>query len=41
MIVRICKGWTRPDDRDAYASYVTATGIAATPLRQATEAPTC
>ncbi len=29
MIVRTWKGWTRPEDADAYAAYVKATGIAA------------
>jgi heme-degrading monooxygenase HmoA len=29
MIVRIRKGWTRPEDTDAYALYVKETGLAA------------
>jgi heme-degrading monooxygenase HmoA len=29
MIVRIWRGWTRPEDTDAYASYIKSTGIAA------------
>jgi len=29
MIVRIWRGWTRPDDSEAYAAYVEETGIAA------------
>lgn len=29
MIVRIWRGWTRPEDTDAYASYIKRTGIAA------------
>lgn len=29
MIVRIWKGWTRPEDTDAYAVYVNETGLAA------------
>jgi heme-degrading monooxygenase HmoA len=29
MIVRIWKGWTRPEDAEAYASYVRKTGLAA------------
>lgn len=37
MIVRVWRGWTRPQDTDAYAEYVLATGIAeykATPGNQ-------
>ena len=26
MIVRICKGWTQPDDRDAYARFLVDRG---------------
>jgi heme-degrading monooxygenase HmoA len=29
MIVRIWRGWTRPEDAEAYASYIEETGIAA------------
>lgn len=29
MIVRIWRGWTRPEDADDYASYVDHTGVAA------------
>ena len=29
MIVRIWRGWTRPEDTDAYASYIKETGLAA------------
>ncbi|HYJ13429.1 MAG TPA: hypothetical protein VEW66_07550 [Thermomicrobiales bacterium] len=29
MIVRIWKGWTRPEDADAYSSYIRETGLAA------------
>lgn len=29
MIVRIWRGWTRPEDTDAYASYIRETGLAA------------
>jgi heme-degrading monooxygenase HmoA len=29
MIVRIWRGWTRPGDADAYASYIEETGLAA------------
>jgi heme-degrading monooxygenase HmoA len=29
MIVRIWRGWTRPEDTEAYASYVEDTGLAA------------
>ena len=28
MIVRIWRGWTRPEDTEAYADYILATGIA-------------
>ena len=28
MIAQIWRGWTRPEDTDAYAEYVLATGIA-------------
>ena len=28
MIVRIWRGWTRPEDTEAYASYIKDTGIA-------------
>ncbi len=28
MIARIWRGWTRPEDAEAYATYVRATGIA-------------
>jgi heme-degrading monooxygenase HmoA len=37
MIVRIWKGWTRPEDADAYSSYIRETGLsayAATPGNQ-------
>lgn len=27
MIVRIWRGWTRPEDTDAYAEYILGTGI--------------
>lgn len=29
MIMRTWRGWTRPDDRDDYATYIIETGIAA------------
>jgi heme-degrading monooxygenase HmoA len=29
MIVRIWRGWTRPEDTEAYAEYIVSTGIAA------------
>ncbi len=29
MIARIWRGWTRPSDRNAYAEYVSRTGISA------------
>ena len=29
MIVRMWRGWTRPEDTDAYAEYIVGTGIAA------------
>lgn len=29
MITRIWRGWTRPEDTEAYAAYITATGIVA------------
>jgi heme-degrading monooxygenase HmoA len=29
MIVRIWRGWTRPEDADDYASYIRETGLAA------------
>jgi heme-degrading monooxygenase HmoA len=29
MIMRMWRGWTRPDDTEAYASYIKETGIAA------------
>jgi len=29
MIARIWRGWTRPEDTDAYAEYIVGTGIAA------------
>ena len=29
MIVRIWRGWTRPEDTDAYAEYIVGTGIEA------------
>jgi heme-degrading monooxygenase HmoA len=29
MIVRIWRGWTRPEDTDDYASYIEETGMAA------------
>ena len=29
MIVRIWRGWTRPEHTDAYADYIVGTGIAA------------
>jgi heme-degrading monooxygenase HmoA len=29
MIARIWRGWTRPEDTDAYADYIVGTGIAA------------
>ena len=29
MIVRIWRGWTRPEDTEAYASYIKETGIEA------------
>lgn len=29
MIIRIWRGWTRPEDEDAYTEYVLSTGIAA------------
>ena len=29
MIVRTWRGWTRPEDTDAYAEYITGTGIVA------------
>jgi heme-degrading monooxygenase HmoA len=28
MIARIWRGWTRPEDTEAYATYIRATGIA-------------
>ena len=28
MIVRIWRGWARPEDTEAYAEYILATGIA-------------
>lgn len=37
MIARIWRGWTRPEDTEAYAEYILATGIAeyeATPGNQ-------
>ncbi|MEA2057743.1 MAG: antibiotic biosynthesis monooxygenase [Actinomycetota bacterium] len=37
MIVRIWRGWTRPEDREAYATYIRMAGIAeyeATPGNQ-------
>jgi heme-degrading monooxygenase HmoA len=37
MIARIWRGWTRPEDTEAYATYIRATGIAeyeATPGNQ-------
>lgn len=37
MITRIWRGWTRPEDTEAYAEYILATGIAeyaATPGNQ-------
>ena len=29
MITRIWRGWTRPEDTEAYAAYISATGIVA------------
>ena len=29
MIVRIWRGWTRPEDTEAYASYIKETGLSA------------
>ena len=29
MITRIWRGWTRPEDTEAYAEYINSTGIAA------------